>query len=228
MPTRITLALLLALPLPALAQTETASSSQDLRDVRYCELIVAKRSGLSITATVYNTLGLNDCPEDLWSAITEDQAKTQFDAMGVFINGPRYWVLDGINASGDTATGETVTIGGIGMTARATIELGLFDLRSKPYSPREINRTTEWLYSAGQPMFILQGPDGARYAMQSYSQIVDTDLSYADLPDLARHLTLPDGWSYSVTTPDQDLTYPATGVAVVVQDDLENTYQKLP
>jgi hypothetical protein len=28
--------------------------------------------------------------------------------------------------------------------------------------------------------------------------------------------------------PDADMTYPAAGQAIVVQDELDNTYQKLP
>jgi hypothetical protein len=69
--------------------------------------------------------------------------------------------------------------------------------------------------------------DGVRYAMQSYAQIVDKTLSYADLPKLGDRLKLPAGWRYDTMTPDADLVLAAKGRAVVVQDDLDNTYQKL-
>jgi hypothetical protein len=209
------------------AQAQTAAP-KELRDLRYCELIVVKRDGLSLQTTVYNTLGQNDCPTDAWQSITASAAETQFDALKVVLNGPRYWVLDGILASGATAVGETVTVGGLGFTARAVLDLSLFDLRSKPYQERAVNRTTQWIYNAGKPMFLLQGPDGAKYAMQSYAQIVDKTLTYDDLANLAERLTLPKGWSFAVSVPETDMTYPAAGQAIVVQDELDNTYQKLP
>ena len=208
-----------------LAQTD---ARRDLRDLRYCELLVMKRDGISLQATVYNTMGQNDCPAEAWQGITAAAAKAQFDALKVVLNGPRYWVLDGIQASGATAEGETVTVGGLGFTARAVLDLSLFDLRSKPYQERAVNRTTQWIYSAGKPMFLLQGPDGAKYAMQSYAQIVDKTQTYDDLASLAERLALPTGWSFAVSVPDADMTYPAAGQAIVVQDDLDNTYQKLP
>ena len=209
------------------AQAQTAAP-KELRNLRYCELIVVKRDGLSLQTTVYNTLGQNDCPADAWQAITASTAETQFDALKVALNGPRYWVLDGILASGATAKGETVTVGGLGFTARAVLDLSLFDLRSKPYQERAVNRTTQWIYNAGKPMFLLQGPDGAKYAMQSYAQIVDKTLTYDDLANLGERLNLPKGWSFAVSVPETDITNPAAGQAIVVQDELDNTYQKLP
>lgn len=204
------------------------ATARDLRDVRYCELIVAKRKGVGIEATVYNTLGLNDCPDELWSALSEEALKARFDALTVVLNGPRHWVLDGIVGSGATAAGETIDVDGLGFTERATLEPGLLELRSRPYEERRIDRATQWLYSAGQPMFVLAGPDGSRYAMQSYAQIRDPTLSYDDLPDLASRLSLPAGWSFAVYVPGTDQTYPSGGQATVVQDEFDNTYQKLP
>jgi hypothetical protein len=70
-------------------------------------------------------------------------------------------------------------------------------------------------------------PDGVRYAMQSYAQMIDKSLTYDDLPALASRLKLPDGWRYETMTPDTDLLLGAQGKATVVQDDLDDTYQKL-
>jgi hypothetical protein len=61
--------------------------------------------------------------------------------------------------------------------------------------------------------------------MQAYSRIVDPKLSWADLEKLGDKLKLPKGWKYRVKVLDQDLHIGAIkGVARVVQDDLENTY----
>jgi hypothetical protein len=63
--------------------------------------------------------------------------------------------------------------------------------------------------------------------MQAYAAIIDKTLTYGDLPKLGPKLKLPSGWTYSSTVPDKDLVLGASGKAIVVQDDLDNTYQKL-
>ena len=100
-------------------------------------------------------------------------------------------------------------------------------MRSKPYRERTIERETRYIFKARQPVFLLVRPDGGRYAMQSYAQIVDKSLGYADLPKLGDRLKLPAGWRYETMTPDTDLMLGAQGKATVIQDDLDNTYQKL-
>jgi hypothetical protein len=200
---------------------------EGVRNVRYCELIPVVRHGLHLTATVYNTLGLNDCPAAVWDKITEAAMKKRFGALKVVLNGPRHFVMDAIAAEGDTASGKTVEAAGLSLTARATIDVGLFDLRSRPYRERTIARETRYVFKAGKPVFLLVRPDGARYAMQSYAQIIDKSLSYADLPTLGARLKLPAGRRYEIMTPDADLVLGALGKATVVQDDLQNTYEKL-
>jgi hypothetical protein len=198
-----------------------------VRDARYCEIIPVARRGVDLLATVYNTLGLNDCPPEIWDKITEPAMKKRFGALKVVLNGPRHFVMDAIAAAGDTAAGKTVDIDGMGLTARATINVGVAGLRAKPYRERTIDRETRYVFRANQPVFLLVRPDGVRYAMQSYAQMVDKSLSYNDLPTLGSRLKLPTGWRYEVMKPDSDLLLGATGKAIVVQDDLDNTYQKL-
>ena len=200
---------------------------EGVRNVRYCELIPVVRHGLHLTATVYNTLGHNDCPAAVWDKITEAAMRKRFGALKVVLNGPRHFVMDAIAAEGDTAAGKTVEAAGLSLTARATIDVGLFDLRSRPYRERTIARETRYVFKAGKPVFLLVRGDGARYAMQSYAQIIDKSLSHADLPALGARLKLPAGWRYETMTPDADLVLGAQGKATVVQDDLDNTYQKL-
>jgi hypothetical protein len=197
------------------------------RDARYCEIIPVVREGFHLKATVYNTLGLNDCPPAIWNAITEDAMKQRFDALTVLLNGPRHFLMDSIAAKGATKEGETIEVGGLKLTERATIDLGLLDLLHRPYREQTINRDTIYTFKAGNPVFTLEAPDGSRYAMQAYSQIVNKDLSYADLPTLGAKLKLPSGWRYGSSVPDKDLVLGAAGKATVIQDELENTYQKV-
>ena len=214
---------------PAAAQTIDKGKHQidGVRDARYCEIIPVVRKGLRPVGTVYNTLGLNDCPPALWDKVSEAALRKRFGAIIVVLNGPRHFVMDAIGAAGDTAAGATIDVGGLGLTARATIPLRLADMRTKPYRERTVDRETRYIFKAGRPVFLLVRPDGARYAMQSYAETADKSLSYADLPTLGSRLKLPAGWRYDTMTPDADLILGAKGKATIVQDDLDNTYQKL-
>ena len=68
MPGRLSMRPIAAAALLALvggAKAEPAidgSSITGTRDARYCEIIPVVRDGFHLKATVYNTLGLNDCP----------------------------------------------------------------------------------------------------------------------------------------------------------------------
>jgi hypothetical protein len=174
---------------------------ENVRDARYCEIIPIVRDGFHLTATVYSTLGLNDCPPAVWNAITEEAMKARFDALTVLLNGPRYFIMDSIAASGATKEGKTIEAGGLKLTERATIDVGLLDLLHRPFREQTINRDTVYTFKAGRPVFMLEAADGSRYAMQAYAQIVDKTLTYDDLPGLGAKLKLPSGWRYSSTVP---------------------------
>jgi hypothetical protein len=200
---------------------------EGVRNARYCEVIPIVRDGLHLTATVYSTLGLNDCPAQIWDSITEDTMKQRFGAVTVLLNGPRYFLMDSITASGSTKAGEKIEAGGLELTERATIDVGLLDLLHRPYREQTINRDTVYRFKAGLSVHMLEASDGSRYAMQAYLQIVDKTLANDQLDALGSKLKLPSGWRYTTTTPDQDLVLGAQGKATVIQDDFDNTYQKL-
>jgi hypothetical protein len=201
-------------------------SVKNVRDARYCELIPIVREGFHIRATVYNTLGLNDCPEAAWSAITEEAMQRRFGALSVLLNGPRHFVMDSITALGATAAGKKIEAGGIKLAERATIALGPLDLMHRPYREITVNVDARYVFKAEQPVFVLQAPDGSRYVMQSYAQTIDKSLSYADLSALGERLALPSGWRYREQFLEKDLTLGGKGKAVILQDELENSYQK--
>ena len=221
------LPLLLSTPGAVAEPVVKGDTIEGTRDARYCELIPVVRDGLHLVATVYNTLGLNDCPPSVWDAITEDAMKQRFDALTVILNGPRHFIMDSITAGGATKAGKTIEAGGLKLTERASIDVGLLDLMHRPYREMTIDRDTIYRFKAGNPVFLLEAPDGSRYAMQAYAQIVDKSLAYAGLPALGSRLKLPSGWRFTTLTPETDLILGAKGTATVVQDELENTYQKL-
>jgi hypothetical protein len=76
-------------------------------------------------------------------------------------------------------------------------------------------------------VFLLVAPDGKRYAMQAYAQMIDKSLSYDDLPRLGARLKLPAGRRYESMVAASDLVLGAHGAVIIVQDDLDDTYQKI-
>jgi hypothetical protein len=210
-----------------IVMNRAAHSVANVRDARYCEIIPVVRDGFRLIATVYNTLGLNDCPTAIWEAITEADMRKHFGAVTVLLNGPRHFLMDEISGDGATAAGKTIQVGGLDMTERASLDLGIFDLGRAPYRERKVDRQTQYLFKAGRPVFVLDTSDGSRYAMQAYAQIVDKELIYAALPKLGTRLNLPSGWRFSTLMPDEDLVLGSRGQATIVQDELQNTYQKM-
>jgi hypothetical protein len=201
-----------------------------LRGSRYGEILLITSPAGQLTATVYNTTGLNDCPAATWRSLDPRELAKDFGVLAVYLNGPRFWTLDQIAAN---ATGEVRSFGGL--DARRVAELPLppdLDPAGGPggrsYRDITIRRDTEWIFAAGWPLYELLTPDSRTYVMQAYSHIVDDGLTLDSLPALADRLQLPEGWRYRTRTPDRDLTLrTVAGAAHVLQDELQNTYMRL-
>jgi hypothetical protein len=209
----------------------TSSAKQELRNDRYCEVIPSVLDGSTVTSYVYNTLGFNHCPPGKWNKLTEAEVNQEFGSQKAQLNGPRHWVLDHIQSTGSAgSTGHTFTFGGIemGLDGTLTTPAGQPTVGEQPYTVNQVKRDTIWTYDAGQPIFELTDPDGNVYVMQSYSQIVDKKLRYQDLPRLAGLLNLPPGWSYTSKQLTHTLQLNSNGLAYIVNDDLFDTYQRMP
>ncbi|MFN8441171.1 MAG: hypothetical protein U0175_10400 [Caldilineaceae bacterium] len=215
--------------IPATAATQSSPLPSDLRDYRYCEIIPVFRNGLTFHVEVYNTLGSNACPADLWAKLDSEALKQQYGAVAVKLNGPRYWVLNSIVGGGATATGKVVDFGGIEMTQRAVLETKIWQgtVGDKFYTPNHVQRTTTFLYRKGNMVYELTSPEGDVYRMQSYAQIADPSLTIDDLETLGDRLDLPDGWAYQAHVLTEDSELVANGLAYVINDNLYNSYQRV-
>jgi hypothetical protein len=214
---------------PAITPSQSMPLPADLRDYRYCEIIPVFLDGLSYRVEVYNTLGSNACPADLWAGIDAGAIQRQTGAVAVKINGPRYWVMNSITGSGATAAGKVVDFGGIEMTQRAVLQAKIWQgtVGDKFYTPNEVQRTTVFLYRQGSQVYELTSPDGAVYRMQSYAQIADPSLTIADLETLGARLDLPQGWTYQARVLTEDSALKVEALAYIINDNLYNSYQKV-
>ncbi len=223
----ITVALTLASLLPASADIVGHTAFRDhMRNARYGEILILKGGPFSFIGSVYNTLGLNDCPEAAWKALDPAKLKEQYKADAVMLNGPRHFMMDRCSLANP---GNIQTFGGLQARHLADVKISLLTLlhgRAKPYTESTVKRTTEYVYRAGRPVYELISPKGVVYVMQTYALIVDPNLTEAQLPALGQKLKLPAGWKYRTRKLDADLTLQVKGTAYVLQDDLENSYQR--
>lgn len=214
---------------PAITATQSMPVPEDLRNVRYCEVIPVFQNGTTLNVEVYNTLGLNDCPDDAWRKLDADKLQALYGAKIVKLNGPRYWMMNKLVAGGATTAGKVADFGGIQMKLRGTLQTKIWQgsVGDKFYTPNEVHRTTAFTYLAGNQVYELVAANGDVYMMQSYAQIADPKLTLADLEHLATRLKLPQGWTFRARTLEADVVLKANGLAYVINDDLYNAYQRV-
>lgn len=215
-----------ALPLLLAAPAGAArSNGTDMHDARYCEVLELKSMPPDARVVVWNTIGLNDCPQAWWDGFDAESLAAELGDPYVVLNGPRHFLMDSAKAR----TGQLRRFHGRRMRKVATLPIATFaDLAQVPYTERRVSRLNTWHWRAGRKLYELLAPDGATYAMQSYSQIVDPSLDITDLGRLGKRLALPPGWRYRVRRLRKPLTLRARGSATILQDELKNTYQRLP
>jgi hypothetical protein len=207
----------------ALAPTAGAGTLSGLHDARYCEIIELHGLPPHGKATVWNTIGLNDCPGSWWNAFQAGPLANELGATLVVLNGPRHFLMDSVTAR----PGRVRRFHGQRLRRVATLPIRTAaDLQQTPYTDRIVARDNVWRWRRGRPVYELVAPGGDVYVMQAYSQIRDPKLRIGQLRGLGKRLALPPGWRYRVRRLARPLALAATGGrATILQDELQNTYQ---
>lgn len=199
-----------------------AMHNAELRGKRFCEVIISKGKVFEI----YNTIHLNDCPDATWSQINIDSIKQETGANYVILNGPRRLIIDGIkNAEGIESTPKSFH--GLAMHKSGVLILSFRETLygSQPFREHHVTRRTTWVYAPGKKIYELIDKQGHVYIMQSFalnSKIHNED----DLAMIEKHLRLPRGWVFKTGILSSSNDLEAIGQkAVVIQDNMKNTYQ---
>jgi hypothetical protein len=192
---------------------------------RYGEVLLVTPGEAGPQASVYNSFGLNDCPAELWSALDAKAIATENGAATALLDGPRYWLMNEIEKP---TQGPRIVknFGGIDMLLESQTLLSA--MNPSPYTANQVHRHSVSTFDTGEEVYELHDPALRRWVMQTWSQIVDPDLSRADLATLGERLALPAGWTYrtrTLTTPLRIDT--TTHAAQVLQDELANSYSLL-
>lgn len=198
----------------------------DVFGKRYGEVLLIRMGASGPEATVYNTFPLNDCPAALWDALDAQAITQENGAAAALLNGPRYWLMSRIGKKAGEPQ-PVKSFGGIEMIEQATVQMAQDGSGNNPapYSLNKVDRRAVFTFDAGRPVFELVDPDGRRWVMQTWSQVVDKNLTLDDLAGLASRLNPPPGWRYETRTLTAPLVVDTTNrIAHVMQDELTNTY----
>lgn len=196
----------------------------DMRGVRYGEVIPVYLREDGLHAEVYGTQMLNDCPQHLWEKLDAAVIAKEMGAVFVKLNGPRRWLLDGLGTKVAAVEPVIREFGGIQFRRIATIPLG-DKLGAGPYNENKVNRGSVFFFDAGKPVYELVDPSGRAFVMQALCMGVERAMSEEMLPTLGDKLKLPAGWSYRVRVLDTELAIDTTkSLATVLQDEFENSY----
>ena len=195
-----------------------------MRGVRYGEVLAMFLRDTGLEAEVYGTQMLNDCPQELWETLDADAIAKDMGAVFVKLNGPRYWLLDGLGSKVAVVDPVFKDFNGIQMRRIATILLGA-DFAAGPYVVRNVNRGAVFFWDAGKTVYELVDPEGRALVMQARCVGVDPNMTEESLATLGNRLALPEGWSYRTRVLDAELVVDTSAtLATVVQDEYENTY----
>jgi len=204
--------------------TDTPRLIDDVRGIRYGEVITAFARDGRFEAEVFGTQFLNDCPQTQWDALDADLIAAETGAVAVKLNGPRYWVLDGMGVKVDAREPVLREFGGLLMRRLAVIDLGDTP-GTRPYTDVHVQRGAVFFFDAGKPVYELVDPDGVAYVMQAYCTGVDPDMDEPGLATLGDRLSTPPGWTYRTRVlEDEVVVDTTTKVATVLQDEFENSY----
>lgn len=207
-----------------MAESSPQRLIDDMRGVRYGEVLAVFLRDTGLEAEVYGTQMLNDCPQELWQTLDAEAIAKDMGAVFAKLNGPRYWLLDGLGSKVAVVDPVFKDFNGIQMRRIATIPLGA-DFAAGAYVVRNVNRGAVFFWDAGKPVYELVDPDGRPFVMQARCVGVDSRMTEESLATLGDRLALPAGWTYRSRVLDSELVIDTSAtLATVVQDEFENTY----
>ena len=111
----------------------------DVRGVRYGEIIAVFARDGRFEAEVFGTQFLNECPQELWDTLDPVAIAADLGALVVKLNGPRHWVIDGIGQKVNTLEPVLREFNGLLMRRLARIDLG-DEPSTSPYTDNFVHR----------------------------------------------------------------------------------------
>lgn len=202
-----------------------SAQMRDMYMVRYGEFLLVHINDEEISAEVWGTQFLNDCPQDLWDGVDTDELVKRRGASLCMRNGPRYWTLDTLGRAGDLPALVMEDFDGLTMRLIASVKIRPEALALGGYVESRVDRKAYFTWSSGRRVYELINPEGTRYVMQALSQAIDPSMDEEKLGRLGEILQMPDGWRFETRVLDVELISDTRFEdARVIQDEFQNTY----
>jgi len=232
---------------------DTGDVPETLRGVRTCELNELVIMDGAVWMRVWNEVGMHDCPDD-WLASIDSEVYAvggprwrSIDTANPLGGTPDFGMPQEVPAGLGYPMVEAAAVelfpvsvleGQLGAPIETLDDIPLevrrtmldTTLFSTQYVVAEVDRvfTTEFVHFAGQRVFIIDDGE-CQYAMKYYTSIIDAELvdedAVATLGD--RFTQLPEGFSFSVQTFDEDLVIREDeGLQYVLTDEFGNSYDR--
>jgi hypothetical protein len=199
---------------------------QGMRGYRFCEVGLITETGQDAAiANIWNTTGTSDPAAEQLDALDADAVAREYGAMRAWLDPARQCVFDRLDV---WETGDDRTFGGISGTWMSVANADITDATVRgSYDSGYVYRNHTFTFNRGTEVYVLVGPDGELFILQSFSRHVDATLSEDELPHLAGRLDLPEGWGFRAEMLDEELEVSSRedNFAHVLHDNLDNAYQ---
>jgi hypothetical protein len=199
----------------------------DTRGLAFGGMAALLGTGRNQRAHVYTaTLGEGTLVPGSIEKIDAKKLAGEIGAVACVLNTGRNWTMDEI----DMHLGEVVDFQGVKMAWAGDMSADeIMQHMSGHYTIGKILRNTNWIYKAGNPVYLLREPGGLVWVMQEFTKEVDATLTIDNLSGVGAKLkNLPEGWVFETKIIDKDLTLDTrrSGMwASIIRDELGNTYE---
>lgn len=198
------------------------AESKSIYGKRYCEIVSSSNYA---DFNVYNTYGLNDCPNHWWSGLKDTLLQKKYHLKFVHLNGPRVWLIDGISNGYSPSAIENFEGQQLRKVASFHPDFSSIMRSHGPYTDYLIEKEHAFEFNKGRMVYELINPKGQVYVLHSIS-LKHRYQSPTNLNHLMHSLKLPQGWRVKQgVIADAKVLKPSARQIHVIQDEYENTYQ---
>ena len=182
-------------------------------------------TGRTQRAHVYTAAAIPVTPET-YKKIDPEKLAQELGVDMCAVNSGRFWMMDELAVTG----GEVQDFHGVEMRwAGDMTGAEMLANFSTAYLPCLIRRDTNWIFYAGNLVYLLREPGGAVWVLQEFTKAVDSSLEAGNLDRLGgMYKELPEGWTFETKVLTEDLsldTSRAGGWAAIIRDEFHCTYQ---
>jgi hypothetical protein len=198
---------------------------KDARGLRFCGMGAFVGTGRAQRAHVYTAASFPVGPET-HKKIDPERLAGELEVDMCAVNSGRFWMMDEYEYTGS----EVVDFHGVPMRwAGDMTGAEMLSEMQNAYTPSLIYRNTNWIFHAGQPVYLLREPGGTVWVLQEMTKDVEPSLEPDNLHELGSKFTqLPEGWTFETKVLEHNLsldTGRAGGWAAIIRDEFGCAYQ---